>query len=69
LKRLKKQPLTDDQLRTAYEKTSLHRIGIPFERGIQIAGVRDAMEGSVRHCMRRAAHAAAPAGKESIPKE
>lgn len=37
-----------DALRTAYEKTALARMGIPFERAIKLEGVRIAMEGSVR---------------------
>lgn len=51
MKHLKKQPLTDDQLRTAYEKTVLHRMGIPIERAIELESVRIALEGSARRSM------------------
>ena len=37
-----------DALRTAYDKTALARMGIPFDRAIELASVRIALEGSVR---------------------
>lgn len=37
-----------DALRTAYAKTALARMGIPFERAIELASVRIALEGGVR---------------------
>lgn len=37
-----------DALRTAYQKTAFHRLGIPFERAIALEGVRIALEGSAR---------------------
>ncbi|MFZ5529595.1 MAG: hypothetical protein ACOY4U_00860 [Pseudomonadota bacterium] len=39
-----------DALRTAYDKTALARMGIPFERAIEIEAVRIALEGSARRC-------------------
>jgi hypothetical protein len=50
MKHLKKQPLTDDQLRTAYEKTALHRMGIPLELALErVSWLRSVLEGgSVR---------------------
>lgn len=44
-----------DTLRAHYAKTALARIGIPFERGIQIAGVRQAIDGAIKAEARRAA--------------
>ncbi|MCK9386055.1 MAG: hypothetical protein M0Q15_15710 [Nevskia sp.] len=38
----------DQALRTAYLKTALHRMGIPFERAILLDAVRIPLEGSVR---------------------
>ncbi|MDP1925743.1 MAG: hypothetical protein Q8K57_13295 [Thiobacillus sp.] len=38
----------DQALRTAYTKTALHRMGIPFERAILLDAVRIPLEGSVR---------------------
>lgn len=38
----------DQALRTAYTKTALHRMGIPFERAIKLDAVRIPLEGSVR---------------------
>ena len=36
-----KQPIpTDAQMREAYAKTGLYRLGIPFERAIQCESVR-----------------------------
>jgi hypothetical protein len=37
-----------DALRTAYLKTALHRMGIPFERAVKLDAVRIALEGSAR---------------------
>lgn len=37
-----------DALRTAYQKTAFYRLGIPFERAIELEGVRIALEGSAR---------------------
>jgi len=37
-----------DALRTAYAKTALARMGIPFERAIALESVRIALEGSAR---------------------
>lgn len=37
-----------DALRSAYQKTALHRMGIPFERAIKLDAVRIPLEGSVR---------------------
>jgi hypothetical protein len=37
-----------DALRIAYEKTALHRMGIPFADAIRLDAVRIALEGSVR---------------------
>ena len=69
MKHLKKQPLTNEQLRTAYEKTALHRMGIPFERAIKLEGVRIAMEGSARRSTPQTMPAATPPGiKAGIPK-
>lgn len=62
MKHLNKQPPTDGQLRIAYEKTAFFRMGIPFERAIQLEGVRIALGGSVRRSRDGAI-------KESIPKE
>lgn len=45
-----KQEPTMDALRTAYDKTALARMGIPFERAIEIEAVRIALEGSARRC-------------------
>lgn len=39
-----------DALRTAYAKTAFYRMGIPFERAIEIKSVRIALEGSARRC-------------------
>ena len=38
----------DQALRTAYTKTALYRMGIPFERAILLDAVRIPLEGSVR---------------------
>jgi hypothetical protein len=68
---LKKQPLTDDQLSTAYEKTALHRMGIPLERALErVSWLRSVLEGgSVRQP--QPMPAATPAGHQGkhIPKE
>lgn len=49
----------DEQLlRLAYEKTALFRLGIAFERAIQIESVRRALEGSA---LRSKPQAAQPA--------
>ncbi|WP_310445921.1 hypothetical protein [Thiobacillus sp.] len=49
MKTPKKPPqVSDDELRQAYQKTALHRMGIPFERAIQLDAVRIPLEGSVR---------------------
>ena len=56
----KKPPqVSDDELRQAYKKTALHRMGIPFERAIQLDAVRIPLEGSVR----RPTHSPVPAQK------
>lgn len=34
--------------RRHYAKTALSRMGIPFERAMQVAGVRKAIEGAIR---------------------
>lgn len=51
-----------DALRTAYDKTALARLGIPFERAMALESVRIALEGSVRRSQpqptARPAHAA-----------
>ena len=53
---------TMDALRTAYDKTALARLGIPFERAMELESVRIALEGSVRRSQpqptARPAHAA-----------
>lgn len=36
-----------------YARTALARMGIPFERGMQVAGVREAIEGAIRAEERR----------------
>ena len=52
MKRLKKQPLTDDQLRTAYEKTALHRMSIPLETALaRLPWLREVLGGSARRSM------------------
>ncbi len=45
----------DQALRTAYTKTALHRMGIPFERAILLDAVRIPLEGSVRRMQQQAA--------------
>lgn len=39
---------TTEALREHYAKTALARMGIPFERGMQIESVRLAVEGAAR---------------------
>lgn len=39
---------TTEALRAHYAKTALARMGIPFERGMQIEGVRIVVEGAAR---------------------
>ncbi len=39
-----------DALRTAYEKTAFHRMGIPFDAAIKLDAVRIALEGSAKRC-------------------
>lgn len=49
-----KQPETPtEMLRAHYSRMALERVGIPFERGIEIAGVREAIEGAIRVEWRR----------------
>lgn len=40
--------ISPDLLRAHYAKTALARMGIPFERGMQIEAVRIAIEGAAR---------------------
>lgn len=46
----KKPPqVSDDELRQAYQKTALHRMGIPMERAIKkVSWLRGVLEGSAR---------------------
>lgn len=44
--------MSDELLRAHYANTALHRMGIPFERGMQIDAVRIAVEGAARAEMR-----------------
>lgn len=37
-----------DALRTAYAKTALARMGVPFDRAMELDSVRIALEGSAR---------------------
>lgn len=62
MKHLNKQPPTDGQLRIEYQKTAFFRMGIPFERAIQVEVVRIVLEGGAAARRRGAI-------KESIPKE
>lgn len=39
---------TDNELRTHYARTALSRMGVPFERGMQIEAVRIVVEGAAR---------------------
>lgn len=41
-------PSPEAALRAHYAKTALSRMGIPFERGIQIVAVKKALEGAIR---------------------
>lgn len=42
--------MDEKALRAAYEKTALHRMGLPFERAVDLEMVRIALEGSARRC-------------------
>lgn len=44
---MKKTQSTTEALRAHYAKTALARMGIPFERGMQINAVRIVVEGAV----------------------
>lgn len=47
--RTPKRPLqvNDDELRQAYEKTSLHKVGVPLERSLaRLPWLREVLEGS-----------------------
>ena len=46
-------PIPTSTLRVHYDKTALARMGIPFEQGIRITGVRIALEGAARAAVRR----------------
>lgn len=40
--------MSEQALRAAYEQTSLHRFGIPFEQAMQRAAVREFVEAAAR---------------------
>lgn len=42
------QPDHDEALRAHYAQTALARMGVPFERGMEIEAVRIAVEGAAR---------------------
>lgn len=50
-------------LRTAYEKTAMFRMGIPFERAVDLQSVRRALEGSARRSQPNAAQPARTAAQ------
>lgn len=50
-------------LRRAYEKTAPYRMGIPFERAVQIEGVRIALAGSARRASPQPVTAKLAAGR------
>lgn len=61
-------PVSDDELRQEYEKTALHRMGIPMERSLeQVSYLRGILEGcAVRNnrsstdCRRQSRHKKRP---------
>lgn len=50
---MKTQP-TDSELRAHYARTALARMGVPFERGMQVTPVRIVVEGAVAAARRAA---------------
>ena len=45
----KPQPVSDDELRQEYEKTALHRMGIPMERALaRLTWLRTVLEAGAR---------------------
>lgn len=55
--------MDENQLRIAYTKTALHRIGVPFERAIRTAEVRRALEASARRSTPQTAQPAQATGR------
>lgn len=55
--------IVDDSLRTAYERTAMHRLGIPFERAVAIKEVRRALESSAARSTPQAAQPAQASGR------
>lgn len=55
--------MDEHQLRNAYAKTAMHRIGVPFERAVAIVEVRRALEASARRSKPQAAQPAQASGR------
>lgn len=54
-------PITDRELRDAYKRAGLWRIGMTFERAITVPAIHTAMSCSARAARRRADKAVQPA--------
>lgn len=55
----------DAIMRNAYEKTALHRMGIPLERALQSASVRIVLEGSIKRARTQSATPASAAPRRT----